>query len=144
MKKKSSVAQAVLNYVAKEPNVTTSTVVKNVIKPVNQIHTAIWKLVRAGKLTKDANGVLRVSEALPMTALRPNVPIVIDKISGDGAEKISRYISKRKATGMEMHLANKLRKAEDEVAVLKRDLTQMSVNYYDALAVIKYLESKKS
>ena len=128
MKKKLSVAQAVLNYVAKEPNVTTSTVVKNVIKPVNQIHTAIWKLVRAGKIVKD-NGILR----LPTSTETVNA-----------AKYIAAKVTKRKATGMEMHLANKLRKAEDEVAVLKRDLTQMSVNYYDALAVIKYLESKKS
>ena len=131
--KKLSVSEAVLNYVSKESNVTPAVVVEHVNKPTNQLYTAIWKLVKSGKLVKDANGVLRIPKALPMTALKPNVPMAVDSIEP---------INKRKATGLEMSMGKKISVLEKEVESLKRELTQMSVNYYDALAVIKYLENK--
>jgi hypothetical protein len=55
---------------------------------------------------------------------------------------VANAITKRKATGLEMSMGKKISVLEKEVESLKRDLTQMSVNYYDALAVIKYLENK--
>jgi hypothetical protein len=133
MKKNLSVREAVLNYISKESNVTPAVVVEHVNKPTNQLYTAIWKLVKSGKLVKDANGVLRIPKALPMTALKPNVPMAVDSIEP---------INKRKSTGLEMSMGKKISVLEKEIESLKRDLTQMSVNYYDALAVIKYLENK--
>ena len=142
--KKLSVSEAVLNYVSKESNVTPAVVVEHVNKPTNQLYTAIWKLVKSGKLVKDANGVLRIPKALPMTALKPNVPMAVDHTVYDGEayKQVANAITKRKATGLEMSMGKKISVLEKEVESLKRELTQMSVNYYDALAVIKYLENK--
>lgn len=142
--KKLSVSEAVLNYVSKESNVTPAVVVEHVNKPTNQLYTAIWKLVKSGKLIKDANGVLRIPKALPMTALKPNVPMAVDHTVYDGEayKQVANAITKRKATGLEMSMGKKISVLEKEVESLKRELTQMSVNYYDALAVIKYLENK--
>lgn len=142
--KKISVSEAVLNYVSKESNVTPAVVVEHVNKPTNQLYTAIWKLVKSGKLIKDANGVLKIPKALPMTALKPNVPMAVDHsvYDGEAYKQVANAITKRKATGLEMSMGKKISVLEKEVESLKRDLTQMSVNYYDALAVIKYLENK--
>ena len=142
--KKLSVSEAVLNYVSKESNVTPAVVVEHVNKPTNQLYTAIWKLVKSGKLVKDANGVLRIPKALPMTALKPNVPMAVDHsvYDGEAYKQVANAITKRKATGLEMSMGKKISVLEKEVESLKRELTQMSVNYYDALAVIKYLENK--
>lgn len=144
MKKNLSVREAVLNYISKESNVTPAVVVEHVNKPTNQLYTAIWKLVKSGKLVKDANGVLRIPKALPMTALKPNVPMAVDHsvYDGEAYKQVANAITKRKATPLEMGMGKKISVLEKEVESLKRDLTQMSVNYYDALAVIKYLENK--
>jgi len=140
--KKLSVSEAVLNNVKNKGSMTTKELVKTVNKPPNQVYTAVWKLVQAGKLSKLGKTV-KLGKNLPaMTALKPNVPFVVDKISGVNPEKINNIISKRKATGSEMSMGKKINSLEIEIETLKRDLAQMSVNYYDALAVIKYLENK--
>jgi hypothetical protein len=144
MKKNLSVSEAVLNYVSKESNVTSAVVVEHVNKPTNQLYTAIWKLVKSGKLIKDENGILRIPKALPMTALKPDIPVAIDHTVYDGEayKQVANAITKRKATGLEMSMGKKISVLEAEIESLKRELTQMSVNYYDSLAVIKYLENK--
>lgn len=138
MRTKSTVAQAITNYLKKNSNVTASDLVGNLNKPSNQVYTTIWKMVKNGTLAKSESGVLRFAKAPAMTALKPDATVTVNASSGGAIGSGT----KRKATLFEMKLASKLNKAEEEIAVLRRDLTQMSVNYYDALAVIKYLESK--
>jgi len=140
--KKLSVSEAVLNNVKNKGSMTTKELVKTVNKPPNQVYTAVWKLVQAGKLSKLGKTV-KLGKNLPaMTALKPNVPFVVDKISEVNPEKMSNLVSKSKATPIEIHMGKKISALEAEIEKLKHDLTQMSVNYYDALAVIKYLENK--
>lgn len=140
--KKLSVSEAVLNNVKNKGSMTTKELVKTINKPPNQVYTAVWKLVQAGKLSKLGKTV-KLGKNLPaMTALKPNVPIAVDEISGVNPESMSNLVGKRRATPMEMHMGKKINSLEIEIETLKRDLTQMSVNYYDALAVIKYLENK--
>lgn len=117
--KKISVRKAVADYIKKEPNVTTSTVVKNVNKPANQIHTAIWKLVQDGVVNKDANGALTFNSTAEIKAG-----------------------SIRKATGLEMGMGKKISVLEAQNAELQRLLHEAKVKYFDAMAVIKYLEAK--
>jgi hypothetical protein len=142
--KKISVSEAVLNYVSKESNVTPAVVVEHVNKPTNQLYTAIWKLVKSGKLIKDANGVLRIPKALPMTALKPNVPMAVDHsvYDGEAYKQVADAITKRKATGLEMSMGKKISVLESQNAELQRLLHETKVKYFDAMAVIKYLEAK--
>ena len=141
--KKMSVSEAVLHTVKAKGPMTTKGLVTAIKKPANQIYTAVWKLTQAGKLNKWGK-VVQLANAPAMTAIKPDLTVTVD--SSDmpigSAKRLSEAVSKRKATPFEMKLASKLNKAEEEIAVLRRDLTQMSVNYYDAMAVIKYLESK--
>ena len=131
--KKLSVSEAVLNNVKNKGSMTTKELVKTVNKPPNQVYTAVWKLVQAGKLSKLGKTV-KLGKNLPaMTALKPNVPFVVDKISGVNPEKMRVSHT---------NMGKKISALEAEIKKLKHDLTQMSVNYYDSLAVIKYLENK--
>ena len=50
--------------------------------------------------------------------------------------------TRRKATDMEMHLGQKTAKLEAEIEELQKRVKDTAVKYYDAMAVIKYLESK--
>lgn len=138
-----SVSEAVLNTVRAKGPMTTKGLVTTIKKPANQIYTAVWKLVQTGKLNKWGK-VVQLANAPAMTAIKPDLTVTVDSsdLPIDSAKRLSEAVSKRKATPFEMKLASKLNKAEEEIAVLRRDLTQMSVNYYDAMAVIKYLESK--
>ena len=130
--KKISVRKAVLNYLKSTSGANTKTVVGNVSKPPNQIHTVIWKLVKEGVLKKDAQGVLTLN----------NIPIVIDKISGIDPKKISSLVSKRRATGLEINMGKKISALELENDGLRQKLHAANVKYFDAVAVIKYLEAK--
>ena len=137
-----SVSESILSNIKNKGSMTTKELIKTVNKPPNQVYTAVWKLVQAGKLSK-LGKLVKLGNSLPsMTALKPNVPFVVDEISGVNPEDMSNLVSKRRATPMEMHMGKKISVLEAEIEKLKRDLTQMSVNYYDSLAVIKYLENK--
>ena len=139
--KKLSVSEAVLDCVKTKGAITTKQIVQSVPKPSKQVYTAVWKLTQAGKLGKTGKLVYLKTN---MPIFKPDVPMVVDHTVYDGEayKQVANTITKRKATGLEMSMGKKISVLEKEVESLKRDLTQMSVNYYDALAVIKYLENK--
>lgn len=122
-----SVSQAMLACIKSHGPMSAADIAERIKKPAAQVFTSAWKLTKANKLVKE-NGVLKLVNAPALTAIKPNMA------------KPSSTI--RSITPMEKALSDRVSKAEKEVDSLKRELTQMSVNYYDALAVIKYLESK--
>ena len=121
MKTKLTVKQAIINHVKSTPNATVKTVTANIKKPTNQLHTSVWKMVKDGTLNKDANGVLTLAEPLS------HVPV---------------KTTKRKATPLEMGLGRRVNGLEAHIAELQNELRKAQTNYFDAMAVIMYLEAK--
>ena len=139
MRKKLSVTKAVLAFIKKQGgSAPVDSVTQNVNKPINQIHTAIWKMTKSGALDKQ-NGVLKIPNATTTITIDAT-----DKINSKTAEAVSDFIHKttRRATAMEMELGKRITKANEEIETLRRELTEMSVKYYDAMAVVRYLENK--
>ena len=122
MKKKMSVRESVIDFIKKYPKGTTTAVLtENLNKPANQIHTTVWKLVKGGTLNKADDGTLSLADPLNHEPIK---------------------VTSRRATSMEMHLADKVRTLEAEVERFQSEYREAQVKYYDAMAVIRYLEAK--
>ena len=102
-------------------------------RPANQVYTMVSAMTKDGLLSKSEAGHIVLAKAPALTALKPNLPIAIDE---------TNKITKRKATAMEMHLSDRTRKADARIEQLERELRDAQIKYFDAMAVIKYLEAK--
>jgi hypothetical protein len=123
------VTKTIKNYGALKPK----DLIEKVNRPANQVYTTVSKMKQENVLSKTSTGHIVLSNAPALTALKPNVPITIDSTS---------KISTRKATGMEMHLGSKVSKLEAEIKNLELRLQDTTIKYFDAMAVVRYLESK--
>lgn len=121
MRKKLSVRDRVLRVINNSYPVKPKFVIDEIKAPPNQIYTAIYKLVQAGYVRKDANSYLS--------------PIDVDVVE-------PAKVTTRKATGMEMELGRKTAKLEAEIERLQNELQNTTIKYFDTLAVVKYYESK--
>lgn len=141
--KKKSVKDAVLACVRKSGPIKAGDVIRETGRPASQVYVMLHRLLRDGVL--DRLGQEYVINGPDMTAIKPKLPIAIDKttnLTEEQLNNLSMKVTRRKATGMEMHLGQKTSKLEKEIADLQKKLQDTTIKYFDAMAVIKYLESK--
>lgn len=121
MRKKLSVRDRVLRVINNKYPVKPKIVIDEIKAPPNQIYTAIYKLVQAGRVHKDADSNLVPADAEVIAPAKTTT---------------------RKATGLEMELSRKINKLEAEITDLREQLQNTTIKYFDTLAVVKYYESK--
>lgn len=137
--KKQSVKTKVLACIKRLGQATASDVIKSTKCPTPQVYTTLSKLLKSGELDKLGKEYI----------INPNpdaVPMAVDKTKTvsmkqlqDVTEKLTRG---RKATSMEMQMGHKVNTLQAEIDRLKNSLHEMNVKYYDALAIVRYLETK--
>lgn len=122
MKKTESVRLKVLKAIDKHGALKPREIITYTKAPPNQVYTAIAKLVSEGRLRKNDNAQLVFTDA------EDDIP--------------AKSSTTRKATALEMTMGKKIQGLESQVEELQRTLHQANVKYFDAMAVIKYLEAK--
>jgi hypothetical protein len=117
MKKKATVRSLVLEAVKKFGPIKTADVVRAIDRDAAQVYTMISKLVRDGELVRGADKTLTVTSTPTPTATLPKaLPAPVTQPTAVPTE-------------------------EPEPPLLNQ-LLEFKNKYYDALAVIRYLESK--
>lgn len=120
MKKKLSVREAVTRLIKTNGAMLPLDIIKQSDRPKAQVYTAISKLKSYGYLTRLEDGRYVLADTPALTAMKPNVA----------------------PTNFENSLSNRLAKAQAEIDNLQKKLQDMTIRYYDTLAVSRYLESK--
>lgn len=133
MKKKITVRQAILNALKSYGALKPKDLIVKADRPANQIYTMVSAMTKEGKLFKTNTGHIVLTKAPALTAIKPEMPAVTEKPA---------KITRRRATPFEMHLADKASKAGARIEQLERELRDAKIQYFDAMAVIKYLEAK--
>lgn len=133
MKQKITVREAITKALKSYGALKPKDLIAKAGRPANQIYTMVSAMTKEGLLSKTNTGHIMFAKAPALTALKPDLPIAVDK---------SNKITKRQATAMEMHLAGQTNKANARIEQLERELQDAKVKYFDAMAVIKYLEAK--
>lgn len=131
--KKLSVRKAILEYLKLNPGSRAAKIAAGTYKPINQVYTNLGVLLKKGALKRQSQAYWLVG-SVPMTAINPEQPTVqvqMPKPSGPIENPIANVMRKSEAENRRLH---------EEVETLKEQLQDMSVKYYDALAVINYLE----
>lgn len=143
--KKRTVKDAVLTCVKKSGPIKAGDVIRETGRPAQQVYVMLHRLLREGVLDRlDQEYVINGPE---MTAIKPKVPMTVDKVSGGSAKEMSNLAhqvtrGRRRATSLEMGLGQRVNKLEAEIADLQKKLQDTTIKYFDAMAVVKYLESK--
>lgn len=128
-----SVRKAILEYLKLNPGSRAAKIAAGTYKPINQVYTNLGVLLKKGALKRQSQAYWLVG-SVPMTAINPEQPTVqvqMPKPSGLIENPIANVMRKSEAENRRLH---------EEVETLKEQLQDMSVKYYDALAVINYLE----
>jgi len=120
MKKKLSVREAVTRLIKTNGAMLPLDIIKQSDRPKAQVYTAISKLKSYGYLNRLDDGRYVLADTPALTAMKPNVA----------------------PTNFENSLSNRLAKAQAEIDNLQKKLQDMTIRYYDTLAVSRYLESK--
>ena len=131
--KKLSVRKAILEYLKLNPGSRAGKIAAGTYKPINQVYTNLGVLLKKGALKRQSQAYWLVG-SVPMTAINTEqltVQVQMPKPSGPIESPIANVMRKSEAENRRLH---------EEVETLKEQLQDMSVKYYDALAVINYLE----
>lgn len=120
MKNKLSVRDAVSRLIKTNGAMLPLDIINQVDRPKAQVYTAISKLKSYGYLTRLDDGSYALADTPALTAMKPNVA----------------------PTNFENSLSNRLAKAQAEIDNLQKKLQDMTIKYYDTLAIVNYLESK--
>ena len=121
---KKSVKQVVIDCVKQHGPIKAGDVIRKTKRPEASVYTMLSNLLKDGTFDKLGNDYI----------INPSPEFQLNSM------KIKS--TTRKATGMEMHLGQKTTKLEAEVEELQRKLQDTTIKYFDAMAVIKYMESK--
>lgn len=121
---KKSVKDVVIDCVKKNGPIKAGDVIRMTKRPANQVYTTLSNLLKDNTFDKLGQAYI----------INPSPEFQLNSM------KIKS--TTRKATGMEMHLGQKTTKLEAEVEELQKKLQDTTIKYFDALAVIKYMESK--
>lgn len=119
---RTNTGKEVIKVLNKTPNLKAGEIVKHTGIAVDKVYRALSYLVKTKKLSR-RGGKYSIAYALPMTAITPE-----DKPDNQPVIQVMR---KAETENKRLHA---------EVETLKDQLQDVSVKYYDALAVIKYLE----
>lgn len=128
-----SVRKAVLEYLKLNPGSKAGKIAAGTYKPIAQVYTSLGMLTKKGILRR-RNHAYWLVDSVPMTALnpeQPNVQVQMPNTSKPVETPITYVMRKAEAENKRLH---------EEVETLKDQLQDMSVKYYDAVAVINYLE----
>lgn len=122
-----NVSHEIIKVLNETPNLKTPEIASKTGLTLKQVYYAVSRLRKAGKL-KRRNGKYSVVFELPMTTM----PIE------------SKEVSQPKYNDQSMlsKLTGRLNALQQDYEHLKEEHHAMMVNYYDAKAVIKYLESR--
>lgn len=123
MKTKLSVREAVTKVIKENGALTPIEIIKKIARPKAQIYTAISKLKSYGYITRLTDGRYAIADAPALTAMTPDIEPLVKKVQA-------------------MNTESRLAAARAEVDNLQHKLQEMTIKYYDTLAVLKYLESK--
>ena len=100
---------------------------------MNQVYTMLANLAKRGILRR-RNHAYWLVDSVPMTALnpeQPNVQVQMPNTPKPIESPVTQVMRKTEAENKRLH---------EEIETLKEQLQDMSVKYYDAVAVINYLE----
>jgi hypothetical protein len=123
MKNKISVRDAVSLAIKTHGGLKPKQLVNITGKPAAQVYTAVSKMVKDNYLNKTNTGHLVLASAPALTAMKPDIDPIVKKVQAVNTE-------------------NRLAAARAEVDNLQHKLQELTIKYYDTLAVLKYLESK--
>jgi hypothetical protein len=132
-----SVRKAILEYLKLNPGSKAGKISAGTYKPVNQVYTNLGVLLKKGAL-KRKNHAYWLVDSVPMTALNPEQPTV--QIHMPKPHVTTKVENERKAMREQDLLHIKISELKNQIADLEEQLQDISVKYYDALAVINYLE----
>ena len=106
-------------------------------KPMDQVYTMLANLAKKGIL-KRRNHAYWLVDSVPMTALNPEQPNVEVKIP---KPYVATTVERERELMREQDLHYiETSELKNQIADLQEQLQDMSVKYYDAVAVINYLE----
>jgi hypothetical protein len=143
MKKKISVRDAVSLAIKTHGGLKPKQLVNITGKPAAQVYTAVSKMVKDNYLNKTNTGHLVFASAPALTAMKPTISTVdsVDMDAKAAKELVESVTRGRKNTDVRA-LESRLAAARAEVDNLQHRLQELTIKYYDTLAVLKYLESK--
>lgn len=125
MKTKISVRESVTRAIKTHGPMKPKELITTTGKAAGRVYTALSTLKQNGYLTKLGDGRYAIADAPALTAMTPNV------------EPIKTLPSRP-----EISFAKQLGRAQAEVDNLQKKLQDVTIKYYDTLAVLRYLESK--
>ena len=125
MKTKISVRESVTRAIKTHGPMKPKELITTTGKAAGRVYTALSTLKQNGYLTKLGDGRYAIAGAPALTAMTPNV------------EPIKTLPSRP-----EISFAKQLGRAQAEVDNLQKKLQDVTIKYYDTLAVLRYLESK--
>jgi hypothetical protein len=125
MKTKISVREAVTRAIKKNGPMNPKELVTATGRASSRVYTSISMLKKSGYLTRMDDGRYAIADAPALTAITPNI------------EPVKTLPSKP-----EISFAKQLGRAQAEIDNLQKKLQDITIKYYDNLAVLRYLESK--
>ena len=128
-----SVREAIIEFLKTNPGSKPAKIKLHTNKPMNQVYTMLANLAKKGILRR-RNHAYWLVDSVPMTALnpeQPNVQVQMPNTSKPIESPVTQVMRKTEAENKRLH---------EEIETLKEQLQDMSVKYYDAVAVINYLE----
>jgi sugar-specific transcriptional regulator TrmB len=137
--KNQSVKAKVLACIERLGQAKAGDIIKTTKCPANQVYTALSKLLKSGELDRLGREYI----------INPNpdaVPTAVDEtktVSMKQLRDVTKKLSEgRKATVMEMELGHKVNALQDQIEKLQKAHHEINVKYYDAMAIVRYLETK--
>ena len=132
-----SVRKAILEYLKLNPGSRAGKIAAGTYKPINQVYTNLGVLLKKGALKRQSQAYWLVG-SVPMTAINPEQPTV--PVQMPKPHVTAKVQNERKAMREQDLLHIDISELKNKIADLEEQLQDVSVKYYDALAVINYLE----
>lgn len=132
-----SVRKAILEYLKLNPGSKAGKIAAGTYKEVRQVYTILGVLVKKGIL-KRRNHAYWLVDSVPMTALNPEQPAVQVKMP---KPYVATTVERERELMREQDLHYiETSELKNQIADLQEQIQDISVKYYDAMAVINYLE----
>jgi hypothetical protein len=125
MTNKITVREAVSNAIKAHGALKPKQVITYTGKPANNVYAMLSTMLKSGQLSRSRNGRYTLANAPALTAMTPDVEPV-----------------KTLPSRPELSFAKQLGRAQAEIDNLQKKLQDITIKYYDNLAVLRYLESK--
>ena len=134
---KTSPTQQIVKLINEQPSLKAGEIIKTTGMEGGKVYRTLSYLVKTKKLSRRA-GKYTIAYGLPMTAINPEQPTV--QVQMPKPHVTAKVQNERKAMREQDLLHTDISELKNKIADLEEQLQDMSVKYYDALAVINYLE----